>query len=144
MSLLTNTEKVREGTPVFERFFEKETNGTLKGMTLEWICPHCSGKNFRILEKSGRDSGEYHASCRYCRARCRVVFIPPVDRIAGEAEFMDQLEREDFPHEEQQDLIRDFAEIEYMRFENAQNREIRGKERLLEDKILFFKRRRRL
>ena len=31
-----------------------------------------------------------------------------------EAEFMDRLADEDFTAEEQQDLIRDFAEIEYL------------------------------
>lgn len=129
---------------MFERFFEKETTGTLKGMTLEWQCPHCSGKNFRILTKSERHSGEYHASCRYCRARCRTTFVPPANPIEGEAEFMERLADEDFTAEEQQDLIRDFAEIEYMRCEDAKNREITGKQRLLEEKITFFKRRRRL
>jgi hypothetical protein len=129
---------------MFERFFEKETSGTLKGMTLEWQCPHCLGKNFRILPKSERDSGEFHASCRYCRARCRIPFKPPAGSIEGEAEFMERLAFEDFAAEEQQDLVRDFAEIEYMRFENANNREITGKQKLLEEKITFFKRRRRL
>jgi hypothetical protein len=129
---------------MFERFFEKEAQGTLKGMTLEWVCPVCSAKNFRILTKNERDSGEYHGSCRYCRSRCRAAFIPPADRIKGEAEFMDRLADEDFTEEEQQDLIRDFAEIEYMRYEDAKNREITGKQRLLEEKITFFKRRRRL
>lgn len=37
----------------------------------------------------------------------------------------------------------DFAEIEYMRCKNANNREINGKQLLLEEKIIFFKRRRR-
>ncbi|MFA5268123.1 MAG: hypothetical protein WC379_09130 [Methanoregula sp.] len=128
---------------MLERFFEKEANGVLKGMTLEWLCPHCSGKNFRILSRGERDSGEYHTSCRYCRARCRVTFIPPAP-LNGEEEFMDRLANEDFSEEEQQDLIRDFAEIEYMRSENPGNREITGKQRLLEEKIAFFKRRRRL
>lgn len=128
---------------MLERFFEKETNGALKGMTLEWLCPHCSGKNFRILSRLERESGEYHTTCRYCRARCRVTFTPPA-LIKGEEEFMDRLADEDFSAEEQQDLIRDFAEIEYMRCENPGNREIAGKQRLLEEKIAFFKRRRRL
>ena len=42
------------------------------------------------------------------------------------------------------DLIRDFAEIEYMRSENPKNPEISGKKRLIEEKFSFFKRRRRL
>ncbi len=129
---------------MFERFFEKDTTGALKGMTIEWQCPHCSGKNFRILSESERHSGQYHASCRYCRARCRATFLPPANPIEGEAEFMERLADEDFTTEEQQDLIRDFAEIEYMRCEDAKNREIPGKQRLLEEKITFFKRRRRL
>lgn len=129
---------------MFERFFEKETKGTLKGMTLEWECPRCSGKNFRILKIEERRSGEHHDHCRYCKARCRVAFIPPAGRIEGEAEFMEQLADEDFSAEEQQELVRDFAEIGYMRYENPNNREIPGKQRLLEEKITFFKRSRRL
>jgi hypothetical protein len=129
---------------MFERFFEKDAPGALKGMTIEWQCPHCSGKNFRILQKSVRDSGEYHASCRYCRVRCHIVFTPPAERIEGETEFMERLVDEDFTAEEQQDLIRDFAEIEYMRADHANPREVTGKQRLLEEKITFYKRRRRL
>jgi hypothetical protein len=129
---------------MFERFFEKKTTGTLKGMTLEWICPHCSGKNFRILTAGERDTGEYHSSCRYCRARCGVDFPPLQKSVEGEAEFMERIAQEDFSAEEQQDLIRDFAEIEYMRSENPKNPEISGKKRLIEEKFSFFKRRRRL
>jgi transcription elongation factor Elf1 len=129
---------------MFERFFEKDATGALKGMTLEWQCPHCSGKNFRILEKSVRDSGQYHASCRYCRVRCHVVFTPPAKHIEGEEEFMERLSDEQFTEEEQQELVRDFAEIEYMRADNANPREVTGKQRLLEEKITFLKRRRRL
>ena len=129
---------------MFERFFEKEAQGTLKGITLEWVCPQCSGKNFRILPVDQRGTGEQHDRCRYCRGRFRVAFPPPVGNLEGEAEFAQRLADEDFNAEEQQDLIRDFAEIEYMRYEDAKNREITGKQRLLEEKITFFKRRRRL
>jgi hypothetical protein len=129
---------------MFERFFEKEATGTLKGMTLEWACPRCSGKNFRLLPVDERSTGESHTSCRYCRARCRVLFPLPEKPIEGEAEFMERLADEDFSAEDQHDLIRDFAEIEYMRCENPHNREIPGKQRLLEEKITLFKRRRRL
>jgi hypothetical protein len=129
---------------MLERFFEKDTNGVLKGMTLEWACPRCSGKNFRILPVEERRSGEHHDHCRYCKARYRVAFLSPSDRTKGEAEFMERLADEEFSAEEQQELVRDFAEIGYMRYENPGNREITGKQRLLEEKITFFKRRRRL
>lgn len=129
---------------MFERFFEKETEGTLKGMTLEWVCPRCSGKNFRILTVVERRSGGHHDHCRYCKARCRVAFTAAADGIEGEAEFLEQLADEDFSAEEHQELVRDFAEIGYMRYENPKNREIAGKQRLLEEKITFLKRRRRL
>jgi hypothetical protein len=129
---------------MLERFFEKDTNGILKGMTLEWACHRCAGKNFRILTMEERRSGEYHDHCRYCRARYRVAFLSPSDLIEGEVEFMERLSDEEFSAEEQQELVRDFAEIGYMRYENPGNREIAGKQRLLEEKITFFKRRRRL
>jgi hypothetical protein len=129
---------------MLERFFEKDTNGALKGMTLEWTCPRCSGKNFRILRMEERMGGEHHDHCRYCRARYRVAFTPSSDRIEGEAAFMERLADEEFSAEEQQELVRDFAEIGYMRHENPANREITGKQRLLDEKITFFKRRRRL
>lgn len=128
---------------MLERFFEKDTKGILKGMTLEWACPRCAGKNFRILMIEERRSGEHHDHCRYCRARYRVAFLPS-DLIEGERAFMERLEDEEFSAEEQQELVRDFAEIGYMRYENPGNREITGKQRLLEEKITFFKRRRRL
>lgn len=129
---------------MFERFFEKETSGTLKGMTIEWQCPHCSGKNFRILSASERGTGEYHAHCRYCRVRYRIAFPSPAGSLESEDAFMERLSDEHFSAEEQQELVRDFAEIEYMRADKANPREVTGKERLLEEKITFFKRRRRL
>jgi hypothetical protein len=128
---------------MLERFFEKDTNGTLKGMTLEWGCPRCAGKNFRILGVEERRSGEHHDHCRYCKTRYRVAYHPS-DLTEGEVEFMERLADEEFSAEEQQELVRDFAEIGYMRYENPGNREITGKQRLLEEKITFFKRRRRL
>jgi rubredoxin len=129
---------------MFERFFEKEATGALKGMTLEWACPRCSGKNFRILPFDERRTGEHHDHCRYCRMNYRVTFPPPAENIEGEAEFYERLSDEYFTAEEQQDLLRDYAEIEYMRADNANPREVAGKGRLLEEKIVFFKRRRRL
>jgi phage FluMu protein Com len=129
---------------MFERFFEQETPGTLKGLTLEWKCPHCAGINFRILRRTERESGTYHAPCRYCRAKCRAVFPPPVGIIEGEAEFMERITEEDFSAYEQEDLIRDFAEIEYMKRDNANPKAVVEKQKLLEDKITFFKRRRHL
>jgi hypothetical protein len=129
---------------MFERFFEKETSGTLKGMTLEWECPNCSGKNFRILNIAERGAGEYHAHCRYCRVRYRIAFPPPAGSIEGEDAFMERLSDEHFTTDEQRELVRDFAEIEYMRSDNANPRQVTGKERLLEEKITFFKRRRRM
>ena len=129
---------------MFERLFEKDAQGILKGMTLEWVCPRCTGKNFRILPDEERRNGEHHDHCRYCRVKYRVAFPPPAGNIEGETAFMERMADEDFTAEEQHDLIRDFAEIEYMRYEDANNREITGKQRLLEEKITFFKRRRRL
>jgi hypothetical protein len=124
--------------------FEKDARGTLKGMTLEWVCPFCAGTNFRLLSSEDRGAGEYHDRCRYCRTKYRVSFTPPAAPLEGEAEFMERLSDEHFTAEEQQELIRDFAEIEYMRADNANPREVTGKQRLLEDKIIFFKRRRRI
>jgi hypothetical protein len=129
---------------MFERFFQHDTTGTLKGLTLEWKCPHCAGTNFRILRKSERDTGTYNVPCRYCRIKCRVTFPPPTGILAGETEFMERLSDEEFTDEEQTELIRDYAEIEYMKQDHANPKEVAGKQRLLEDKITFFKRRRRL
>lgn len=129
---------------MFERLFEKEAHGALKGMTLEWACPSCAGINFRLLSPEERGSGEHHDHCRYCRARFRVLFTPATSPSEGEAGFVERLADEHFSAEEQQELIRDFAEIEYLRADHANPREVSGKQRLLEDKIQFFKRRRRL
>jgi hypothetical protein len=86
-------------------------------------------------------TGAYHAHCRYCKGKYRVAFSPPQEAIAGEAAFCERLENEHFTHEEQQELIRDFAEIEYMRADNANPREVTGKGRMLEEKIAFFRHR---
>jgi len=129
---------------MFERLFEKEAHGALRGMTPEWVCPSSAGINFRLLSPDDRGSGEHHDRCRYCRTKCRVSFPPPAGPLEGEAGFMERLSDEHFTEEEQQELIRDFAEIEYMRADKANPREVTGKQRLLEDKIIIIKRRRRL
>jgi hypothetical protein len=128
---------------MFERFFERDTGGALKGLTLEWKCPDCAGLNFRILAKSDRDAGEYHTSCRYCKAKFRTLFEKPAGLVEGEAEFMKRITAEDFSDEEQTDMIRDFAEIASLRADRAPPGGIKEKMRLLEEKIDFAKRRRR-
>jgi hypothetical protein len=128
---------------VFERFFERDVNGALKGLTLEWKCPDCAGLNFRILSKSVRDTGEYHTYCRYCRAKFRSLFEIPKGLVEGEAAFMERITHEDFTPEEQTDMIRDFAEIASLRVDRALPAVIKGKEKALEAKIDFAKRRRR-
>jgi hypothetical protein len=129
---------------MFERFFEKDARGILKGMTLEWACPRCSGKNFRILPVEERRTGEHHDHCRYCRVKYRVGFPPAAEPVEGEEGFSERLSDEHFTAEERQELFRDFAEIEYMRADNANPREVTGKQRLLEEKIVFFRRRGRM
>jgi hypothetical protein len=64
--------------------------------------------------------------------------------IEGEAEFMERLTEAEFFEDEEMDLIRDFAEIEYLKRDGASPKAIREKQNLLEDKITFYKRRRRL
>jgi phage FluMu protein Com len=128
---------------MFERFFEHDTKGALKGLTLEWKCPQCEGLNFRILIKGQRASGEYHTRCRYCRAKFRVVYSGGDIIIPGEAEFLGMLDKEDFPSEERTEMIRDFAEIEYMKRDDAAFGAIAEKEKALEEKVAVAKRMRR-
>jgi len=128
---------------MFDALFEKGAEGTLKGLTLEWICPKCEGRNFRILTKRERRSGEYHGRCRYCRTRCRAAFLPQEWDVVGEAEFMDRIHREDFTEEERIDMIRDFAEIASLAVDGALPAVLKGKSKALEEKIAFAKRRRR-
>lgn len=128
---------------MFDALFEKGAEGTLKALTLEWICPKCEGRNFRILTTSERGSGEYHGRCRYCRTRCRASFLPQERDVPGEAEFMDRINREDFTEEERTDMIRDFAEIASLAVDGALPAVLQGKNRALEEKIAFAKRRRR-
>jgi len=128
---------------MFDALFEKEAEGTLRALTLEWICPKCEGRNFRILTKGERRSGEYHGRCRYCRTRCRTSFPPQERAVDGEAEFMDRINREDFTEEERTDMIRDFAEIASLAADGALPAVLQGKNKALEEKIAFAKRRRR-
>lgn len=144
LPLKEHTEGVFGPSDMFERLFEKDADGVLKGMTLEWVCPSCAGTNFRLLSAMDRLKGEYHDHCRYCRTRERVRFAPPAAVVEGEESFYERLSDEHFNESEQRELIRDFAEIEYMRADKANPREVAGKQRMLEEKILFFKRRRRM
>lgn len=128
---------------MFDALFEKGAEGTLKALTLEWICPKCEGRNFRILSRRARQSGEYHGRCRYCRTKCRAAFSPQERDVNGEAEFMDRISREDFTEEERTDMIRDFAEIASLAVDGALPAVLEGKNRALEEKIAFAKRRRR-
>jgi hypothetical protein len=128
---------------MFESLFEKDAAGTLKGLTLEWVCPKCEGRNFRILSKGERRSGEYHSRCRYCRTKCGVTFPPQERDVGGEAEFMERIRNEDFTEEERTDMIRDFAEIASLIADKALPGVITEKKKALEDKIAYAKRRRR-
>jgi transcription elongation factor Elf1 len=128
---------------MFESLFSKQAEGILKALTLEWSCPKCDGRNFRILSVKDRMAGEYHSKCRYCRAKCQVSFPPQADPVIGEAEFRDRIQDEDFTPEEQLDMIRDFAEIASLVVDNALPGVIQEKKKALEAKITFAKRRRR-
>jgi hypothetical protein len=127
---------------MFDSIFEKDAAGTLKALTLEWICPKCDGRNFRILTRGERRSGEYHGRCRYCRTRCRAAFSPPETLVDGEAEFMDRIDLEEFTDEERTDMIRDFAEIASLVIDSAPPGVLKEKRKALEEKIAFAKRRR--
>ncbi len=128
---------------MFERFFSRDTPGTVKGLTLEWQCPDCDGLNFRILGRSERRSGQYATRCRYCKAKFVVGFEPPTRPVEGEDAFREKLDTEDFSLEERTDLIRDFAEITALRADNALPKTIKEKEKALELKFDLFRRRRR-
>jgi hypothetical protein len=128
---------------MFESFFLKDAAGTLKALTLEWACPKCEGKNFRILSAPERRQGEYQGKCRYCRTKCRVSFPSAVAVVEGEAEFLEQIRNEDFSAEERTDMIRDFAEIASLVVDKALPGVIREKRKALEAKVAFAKRRRR-
>ena len=129
---------------MFDQFIEHDTEGTLKGLTLEWQCPKCAGLNFKILLSKQRATGEYHTRCRYCKAKYRVKFPAQQKEIVGEEDFMERISIEKFTPEEQMDMIKDFAEIEYMRVDKTPPNIIAGKQRALEEKIAFAKRQRRL
>jgi len=128
---------------MFDRFFEHDTEGVLKGLTLEWKCPKCEGLNFKLILRKQRSIGDYHTFCRYCKAKYRVTYPKPEKEIEGEAEFLERLSREDFTREEELDMIRDFAEIAALKADNALPGVIREKQKALEAKIAFAKRRRR-
>lgn len=128
---------------MFDTLFEHEAGGILKALTLEWQCPSCQGLNFKLLMKQARETGLYHTRCRYCRAKYRVSYPDAGRIIPGEDEFMERIAEEDFPDAETQDLIKDYAEIEYLRFDHAAPGIIREKQKALEEKIAFAKRRRR-
>jgi rubredoxin len=129
---------------MFDKYFEHDTEGKVKGLTLEWQCPKCAGLNFKILLNKQRMTGEYHSRCRYCKAKYRVAFPIAEKPVAGEKEFLERLSFEDFPAEDQMDMLKDFAEIEYLRADKALPAVIQGKQKALEEKIAFVKRRRRL
>jgi hypothetical protein len=128
---------------MFDSFFEKDAGGFLKALTLEWPCPKCDGKNFRILSVNERNVGEYHGRCRYCKTKCRVHFDPPSSVVEGEAEFMERIGDEDFTEEERTDMIRDFAEIASLAADNTPPGVLREKRKALDARIAFAKRRRR-
>ena len=128
---------------MFHKFFEHDTNGELKGLTLEWKCPECEGLNFNLILKEQRHIGDYHSRCRYCKAKYRVEYPVPKKAIEGEDEFLERLSHEDFTPEEELDMIKDFAEIAALKVDRAPLLVIKGKQNALEEKILFAKRRMR-
>ncbi|PKL58461.1 MAG: hypothetical protein CVV34_02185 [Methanomicrobiales archaeon HGW-Methanomicrobiales-5] len=128
---------------MFDRFFEHDTSGVLKGLTLEYKCPKCAGLNFKIILKEERNIGNYHTRCRYCKSKYLVNYPVPKKAIEGEDEFLERLSNEDFSHEEELDMIKDFAEIVALKVDRAQPGIIKEKQNALDEKIAFAKRRRR-
>lgn len=128
---------------MFERFFEQATEGLLKALTLEWKCPGCEGMNFRLLTRGQRKGGEYRTRGRYCRAKFRVGFPVPETPVENEAAFVDQIADDGFSVEERTDMIRDFAEIASLRVDGAAPGILTEREKVLEAKIAFARRRRR-
>ena len=126
---------------MFDRFFEHDTSGVLKGLTLEWKCPQCEGLNFKLILKGERNIGDYHTNCRYCKAKYRVEYPVPKSAIEGEDAFLERLSNEDFTPEEELDMIKDFAEIAALKVDRAPLLIIKGKQNALEEKIMFAKRR---
>ncbi len=126
---------------MFDRFFEHDASGVLKGLTLEWKCPQCEGLNFRLILKGDRNIGSSHTHCRYCKAKYRVAYPVPKSAIEGEDEFLERLSYEDFTPEEELDMIKDFAEIAALKVDRAPLLIIKGKQNALEEKIMFAKRR---
>ena len=129
---------------MFEQFFEHDTSGVLKGLTLEWKCPKCEGLNFILILIGQRNIGNCHTHCRDCKAKYRVEYPVPVPPIEGEKEFLERLSHEDFTPEEDLDMIKDFAEIAALKVDHALPLIIKGKQNALEEKILLAKRRMRL
>jgi rubredoxin len=129
---------------MFDHFFEDDTSGVLKGLTLEWKCPKCEGLNFKLILKEQRNNGDYHTRCRYCKAKYRVNYPVPDRAIEGEEEFLERLSYEDFTPEEELDMMKDFAEIAALKVDHALPGIIKEKQKALEEKIAFAKRRRRL
>jgi len=129
---------------MFDRFIAHDTTGKLKAMTLEWTCPKCNGENFRILFKKERDMAVYKTRCRYCKSKFRVNFPGPATGIANEEEFLEMISEEKFSASEQNEMIRDFAEIEYLKVDKANPQFIAGKQKELEQKIALAKKRMRI
>jgi hypothetical protein len=128
---------------MFERFFEQDTKGELKGLTLEWTCTKCDGLNFKLILKEDRNRGDCHARCRYCRAKYRVQYPVPAKPVEGEDEFLERMSREDFTRDEELDMIKDFAEIAALKVDKGPPGVILVKQKALEEKFAFTKRRRR-
>ncbi|MFA6225913.1 MAG: hypothetical protein WC620_07025 [Methanoregula sp.] len=128
---------------MLDRFFEHDTSGVLKGLTLEWKCPKCEGLNFKIILKEQRNNGTYHTRCRHCKAKYRVGYPLPDRVIEGEEECLERLSYEDFTREEELDMIKDFAETAALKVDRALPGIIREKQKALDEKIAFVKRRRR-
>ena len=128
---------------MFDQFFEHDTSGVLKGLTLEWKCPKCEGLNFKLILKEQRNIGDYHTRCRYCKAKYRVDYPVPQRAIEGEEKFLERLSYEDFSREEELDMIKDFAEIAALKIDHAPPGVIKEKQKALEEKIAYAKRRMR-
>ena len=128
---------------MFDRFFEHDTSGVLKGLTLEWKCPKCEGLNFKLILKEQRNNGNYHTRCRYCKAKYRVEYPIPKREIEGEEEFLERLSLENFSQTEELDMIKDFAEIAALKVDHALPGIIKEKQKALEEKIAYAKRRTR-
>ena len=91
-------------------FFEKNSNGQLQGLILNWRCGHCDKLNLEPIVRSEATLGEKNSICPNCNEKSYIKFSP--SKMISKREKIVQEALPFIPLDKHKEILEDLAWIE--------------------------------